>query len=334
MTAPFTDRDRAVSFYARLVALYPKAHRDEFGPQMQRAFEDSYVNATEGERRVGIGFWLALVWDEGRSIVREHAAEPQGDVLFFALVLMWGIGVLIIPSIPAVSDWRNLVLPMGILAVLLLAVPGSSSFARRLGTVVVALAVVACVASAAQAIKDETHLLAPVLLLVGMAFSIKTMQGLNARIIGMKDSVWGREELLYGVLAGLVGTIGLAMAVVNSSDGPSGAPFLLGFVVPFICGVAGYKSSRRNLSLRFGMYAALGSMLIGATIWILAEPLLVEGAVLTFFRDHPVPPATLLPYWNLGGILFWVAINAVVGAYFGIESTRVDGIARQSNSQP
>jgi hypothetical protein len=122
--------------------------------------------------------------------------------------------------------------------------------------------------------------------------------------------------------------------VVNTSDGPSPALFIVGIVVPFICGFAGFKNSRRHLSLRSGIYVALGSMLIGATIWILAEPVLVEGALLTVFRDHPVPAASLLPYFGLGPILFWTAINGIVGAFFGVESARVDGTARQSTSQP
>lgn len=340
MTVPATDHDKAVRFYARLVALYPKAHRDEFGPQMRQTFEDSYRHATEGERRVGIAFWLAVLWDEGRSIVRDRASEPHGEVLFYALVMILGLAILIVPSIPAVRDWRSLVLPTEILGVLFLASPGRSGTARRFITIAVALAMVEYAASAAQSIndqpqiKDQTHLLAPTLMLVGMVFSIKTLQGLNARIIGMKDSVWGREELIYGVLVGLAGVVALAMAVVNTNDGLSAAPLILGLVVPFVCAVAGFKSSRRNLSLRSGIYAALGSMLIGATIWLLALPLVVEGALLTFFRDHPVPAATLLPYFGLGPILFWAAINGIVGAFFGVESTKEYGTARQSASQP
>jgi hypothetical protein len=189
------------------------------------------------------------------------------------------------------------------------------------------------VAWAAQSIKDQTqirdqtHLLAPTLLLAGMAFSIKTLEGLNARIIGIKHSVWGADEFFYGVLAGLAGIVALAMAVVNTSDGPSGAPFIIGFVVPLICGVAGFKSSRRNMSVRAGVYAALGSMLIAATMWILAEPLVIQGALLTFFRDHPVPAAALMPYWSVGPILFWAAMNGIAGAFLGVESTSTNGNA-------
>jgi hypothetical protein len=205
---------------------------------------------------------------------------------------------------------------------------------------VVVLAVLECAALGAQSIKDPTqvkdqiHLVAPTFLLVGMAFSIKTLQGLNARIIGMNDSVWGRDEVLCGVVAGLVGVVALAMAVVNTSDSPSAAPFIVGIAVPFICGVSGFVTSRRNRSMRSGIYAAFGSMLIGATIWILALPLVIDGALLTFFRDHPVPAATLLPYFGLGPILFWVANISVVGAFFGLEVTRADDAARQSTAQP
>lgn len=105
--------------------------------------------------------------------------------------------------------------------------------------------------------------------------------------------------------------------------------------MPFVCGFAGFKNSRRHLSVRSGTYAAFGSLLIGATIWILTLPLLAEGALLTVFRDHPAPAATLLPYWQSGlGInLFIAAINGIVGAFLGVESTRTDGSAPQSTSQ-
>jgi hypothetical protein len=122
------------------------------------------------------------------------------------------------------------VLPIGILAVLLIAVPGSSRISGRLATVVVALAVIECVAWAAKAINDQSHLLAPTMLRAGMAFLIKTAQGLNARIIGIKDSVWDRGELLYGALTGLVGIVALAMAVVNTSDSASPAILIVGIL--------------------------------------------------------------------------------------------------------
>jgi hypothetical protein len=92
------------------------AHRDAFGPQMQRTFEDCYWHATQ-TGRAGIGFWLALLWDEGLSIVREHAAAPQDqkrlDNLLFGLVVIWTFGVLFMPTAPALKDWRNLLVRLG-----------------------------------------------------------------------------------------------------------------------------------------------------------------------------------------------------------------------------
>lgn len=334
MTKPATDRDRAVRRYARLVALYPVAHRDKFGPQMQRTFEDVYRHATDGERRVGAGFWLAVLWDEGRSIARERAAEPQGDIVFFSLVLIWTIAALVVPLVPTVSDWRNLVFPTTALGVVFLVVPGRSGVARRLMTVGVALAVTEFMTAIARSMNKENDLLAPVLLVACMAFVIKTLAGLNARIIRISDTVWRRDELTYGVLAGVAGVVGLAPGMVIISDSPSPAfGFFFLLIVPFLCAVAGFKSSLRKLSVRWGIYAALGSLLIAATIWIVALPLLYEGALLTVFRDHPAP--ALLPlYWQrpLSGILFWSAMNGMFGAFVGVESTRTTGPEPRSPS--
>ncbi|HYM49210.1 MAG TPA: hypothetical protein VET65_01440, partial [Candidatus Limnocylindrales bacterium] len=62
-------------------------------------------------------------------------------------------------------------------------------------------------------------------------------------------------------------------------------------------------------------------------------PLLFEGAVLTIYRNHPAP--TLLPlYWQrpLASTLFWAAMNSVMGAYLGVESTRKE-VTGQAPSQ-
>ncbi|HEX7262777.1 MAG TPA: hypothetical protein VF383_01240 [Candidatus Dormibacteraeota bacterium] len=317
------DYERAARFYARLIALYPKSHRDQFGPQMQRTFEDSYQHATSGERRVGIGFWLAVLWDEGRCIVREQAAKPEGDYVFFGLVVVWVCAVLIVPTIPTVSDWHRLLLPATLLALLLLIVPGTSGLARRFATVVVAVAIFEWMYASAQSIGDENDLLAPALLVTALAFSLKTLAGLNARIVGTKNSVWGREELAFGLLAGLVGVVALAFSAVYNSDSNPIGPFLLNLVMPFVCGIAGFRISRRHRSGRSGVYAAFSAMLIAVTMVILSEPLVIQGALLTVFRDHPVPAATLVPYWQrpLSNILFMASLFGILGALFGQAAT-------------
>jgi hypothetical protein len=328
-----TDHDRAFRFYGRLLALYPKPHRDEFGPQMQRAFEDSYRHATGGERRPGVEFWLAVLLDQGRSIVREQAAQPQGDVVFFAMVLIWALGVMIVPVGLAVNDWHHLVLPAAGFAILLLTIPGTSGLARRIVTVLLGLAVFECMYVAAQSLKDENDLLAPALLVACMAFSIKTLTGLNARMAGIGEGVWGREELTYGALAGIAGVVALAFGVADTSDNPLPGSLLFYFVVPFLCAIAGFRTSRRHFSARAGIYAAMGSMLVAATIWILARPLVVVVALQTVLRDHPVPAAMLLPFWQrpMSSILFWAAMIGLAGAYFGYLASE-SGSASQSPS--
>jgi hypothetical protein len=325
MTTPVTDHDRALRRYAKLVAQYPRAHRDRFAPQMQRTFEDLYRHATAGERRVGIGFWLAVLSDEGRSIMRERAAEPQGDVLFYAMVVIWLCAALIVPVIPAVSDWRNLVLPTVVLAGLFLTVPGCSGVARTFVTVVLALGIAEFMTAIAGSMKIPNDLLAPALLLICMAFVTKSLAGLNARVARVRDAVWDREEVAYGVLAGVAGVVGLAPGMVSTDDNNPALGLVFFLIVPFVCAVAGFKSSARHMSARWGIYAALGSLLIAATIWIVALPLLYEGAVVTVFRDRAAP--ALLPfYWQrpLSSILFWAAVNGITGAYLGMESTRKD----------
>jgi hypothetical protein len=304
---------------------------------MQRTFEDSYRHATDGERRAGIGFWLAVFWDESRCIVREQAAKPQGDYLFFALVLIWICAALVVPVNAVVSDWHPLVLPAVVLAVLLLAVPGTSGLARRFATVVVAVAVFEWMYAAALSMKDENDLVAPALLVACFAFSIKTLEGLNAKIVGIKNSVWGWEELTYGLLAGLVGVVALAFSAAYSSDSNPIGPFLLNLVMPFVCGLAGFHSGRRHRSGRSGIYAAFGAMLIGLTMVILSEPLVIQGALLTVFRDQPVPAATLVPYWQrpLSNILFMASLFGILGAVFGqIAGESKTAFSEPDNSRP
>ena len=334
MRAPLTDRERATKLYARLVALYPATHREKFGPQMRRTFEDIYRHATSGERRAGFGFWLAVLWDEGRSILRERAAEPQGDVIFYALVLVWGLGLLVVPVIPAVSDWHNLVLPTAVLTALFLAIPGRSGLGRRFMTVGAAVAALEFMTGVAQSMREPNDLLAPILLVACMAFTIKIMSGANAWIVGKTDSVWGREQLAFGGLAGLAGVVGLVPGMVSTSDDNPAFGLFFFFIVPFLCAFAGFRVGRQSLAFRSGVYAAFGSMLIAATFWFLSLPVLYEGALLTVYRGH-VAPALFPLFWQhpLSITLFWTAVISAVGAFFGVESVRKDETATQSPTQ-
>src|SRR5947209_13190310 len=60
--------------YAVFLHLYPRAHRQALGPLMLQAFKDSYRDARETEGRRWLQFWLEVVSDEAKSIVREYIA--------------------------------------------------------------------------------------------------------------------------------------------------------------------------------------------------------------------------------------------------------------------
>jgi hypothetical protein len=66
------SRLRAARRYARLVRLYPRAHRQAFGEQMRQTFRDHYRDAVEGRGEPESWFWLEVVRDEGKSVIREH----------------------------------------------------------------------------------------------------------------------------------------------------------------------------------------------------------------------------------------------------------------------
>lgn len=327
MSAVRSDRDRALRLYSVLLALYPRALRDEFGPQLQRTFEDLYRDATAGERRAGLGFWLAVAWTEGGSILREHAAR---DTLIFVLLLAWAVGVLVVPTTAMGDDWRNFVVPAVLLGAMLIAIPGMRGMGHRLATLALLVAVVGYIAWQAPSIQDDSHLLAPALFLACCVLSMKTLASLDARIRGGADALWSVEEIVYGAAVGVVGIAGIALAVAHYQDDSSAAPIFLLIGVPIVCGVAGFRSSRRNPSVRWGINAALGSLLLGAMIWILAEPLLAQAALKTVLRDHPVPVATTLIYWKgFGGVVFWAAMIGMVGALFG-QLTKENGRGPQS----
>jgi hypothetical protein len=68
-------RERAERVYAWFLRLYPRAHRQAFGEQMLQAFRDHYRDAIEAEGEQTARFWLSVVGDEGKSLLREHIAE-------------------------------------------------------------------------------------------------------------------------------------------------------------------------------------------------------------------------------------------------------------------
>lgn len=63
---------QAERLYVFLLCLYPRVHRQEYGPLMLQAFKDHYRETREAQGRVGITFWLDMIADETKSVLREQ----------------------------------------------------------------------------------------------------------------------------------------------------------------------------------------------------------------------------------------------------------------------
>ncbi len=72
-------RIAAARLYAVWLLLYPRAHRQVYGPLMLQAFIDSYRDALATQGRTGMRFWLGVVGDEAKSLVREHGTALREE---------------------------------------------------------------------------------------------------------------------------------------------------------------------------------------------------------------------------------------------------------------
>ncbi|HKF39094.1 MAG TPA: hypothetical protein VKB35_19515, partial [Ktedonobacteraceae bacterium] len=103
----------AERFYALLLCLYPRAHRQHYGPPMLQAFRDHYRETREVHGRIGITFWLEVLADETKSILREQLSSIQGGIATQWILKQQGIlfglllGVLAIGTIV----WTNVLFP-------------------------------------------------------------------------------------------------------------------------------------------------------------------------------------------------------------------------------
>ena len=85
---------RAARFYMLLVRLYPRDHRRTFGAQMLQTFKDQYQDAAEERARAGIAFWLGVIGDEARGILRERVAGLHARGILLLLVFPGAIEIL------------------------------------------------------------------------------------------------------------------------------------------------------------------------------------------------------------------------------------------------
>ncbi|MGC9396107.1 MAG: hypothetical protein ACP5J4_14790 [Anaerolineae bacterium] len=117
-----TKEQTAVKIYTMLLWLYPRAHRQDYGPLMAQLFRDQYreAYAQRHSRRVLV-LWLRTLWDLGSTAVQEHlhlAAQlglanqrltplPWRHVL---LALLPGLWIVLIRArlLPGLPAWLEL----------------------------------------------------------------------------------------------------------------------------------------------------------------------------------------------------------------------------------
>ena len=99
------------SVYARLLNLYPPAHRSEYGPAMLQLFVDQCRSAAEQRGGLGlVALWLRTLFDLGTSVLSEHLSAPGAK---------WGL-LEALPDRPL--PWKGVVLVL---------VPGLVLFASQ-----------------------------------------------------------------------------------------------------------------------------------------------------------------------------------------------------------
>jgi len=82
MSTPVETRTvlNSQKLYERLLALYPKAHRQEYGPPMVQLFRDQSRNAWREARSWGVAcLWLQVLPDLLRTSFLEHLSELKGE---------------------------------------------------------------------------------------------------------------------------------------------------------------------------------------------------------------------------------------------------------------
>ena len=91
--------------YARLLNLYPKAHRNEYGPDMLQVFTDECKACFEDGKGIKLlPLWLRTLGDLIVNVVKEHISDPQSTVGLMEAVpnspLPWkGVLLVLIPGL-------------------------------------------------------------------------------------------------------------------------------------------------------------------------------------------------------------------------------------------
>jgi len=110
---PTSNRSKAEQVYALLLHLYPRAHRQEFGPLMLQSFKDHYSDTQATQGGVGITFWLEVLTDEAISVLREQVSSLLGGITMQALWKQQGVIFGLLLGILAIGPiiWTNVLFP-------------------------------------------------------------------------------------------------------------------------------------------------------------------------------------------------------------------------------
>jgi hypothetical protein len=291
---------RAAHIYALLLHLYPRTHRHAFGQQMLQALRDHYRDAVETHGERAWRFWLGVLGDEGRSLVREYdlalrstltralrtafgertASMKTGGSVVLAVVagllLLLGLRVWLSPTVLSAPHGGGTALSSVIgLALLLLAYALVAFFLSRarLG------------ASGSQR-------------------TVATAALQRATLVG---------ALLGG---GALAAIGVdTLGTLESSM--SLAPWALVILAaPFGWGVAGLVATRSGGSWRLGVVAALWSGMVSALVGAVGE---VASTLLALPRlvQHELSNPDYL-YWHQPDVQSYAIASALAVGIVGL----------------
>ncbi len=97
----------AAHLYGLVLWLYPADHREAFGPLMVDAFRDAYVDTYQAEGSVPLRFWLSVIEDELKSVVRERVTAWKGA----AAMKSYRYGVALSAFLVILIVWHTVIAP-------------------------------------------------------------------------------------------------------------------------------------------------------------------------------------------------------------------------------
>ncbi|MGO8950714.1 MAG: hypothetical protein ACLQUY_24285 [Ktedonobacterales bacterium] len=269
-------RARAERIYRWVLHLYPAAHRRAFGEPMLHTFGDYYGDAVQRGRKSPARFWLGVVGDESRSLVREHvAALVEGaqsmDKLVFAVYKLVCIMVGLLMWV-AVLD-------------LLFPITGAVPYFWLPATVIYAALLFLVARFMCRVPRPEWR------------------------------GSWGRLGLMLGAILGL-DMVALNVLNALMRIGSAQAAFMVGNLwpvqalsLPLLAGVVGVLGGYASGKMRAGVAAGA---LSGGIMLVIQSVGVVLLMVLWNAVHHPAPP----PAFPKGLVLHQVIMGPVMGPDF------------------